>query len=182
MINNSLTYMKKLSFSLLLLFIISCDNNDDSENIGNDATRLDLVTGINIRSSVNAPDVQLGNPNITMNTDFRIFPNPPIGTVFLTSAREIEEVWIIEGNAEKSFQETDFSTLLRPDLYTEDDIDSQAILKFPDQNVGNITLDLTDLNIGYYRVFVKMDGNLYWDNIYVSDGSVAIEQLIVFWE
>ena len=177
-----MTYMKKLSFSLLLLFILSCDNNYDAENTGNDATRLDLVTGVHIRSSANAPEIQLGNPNITMNTDFRLFPNPPIGTVFLTSVRAIEEVWITEGNAEKSFQETDFSVLLHPNLYTEDDIDSQAILKFSDQNTGNITLDLTDLNIGYYRVFVKIDGNLYWDNIYVSDGSVAIEQLIVFWE
>lgn len=172
--------MKQILLSLFTLLMIGC-GNDDSENNSNDETQIDLVTGINIRSSIDSPPTQLGNPNINNDNDFIAFPNPPIGTLFISSDNEISDVWIVPSIAEKSFQQLDFIDILSWDLYAENEIDSHSELKFLNQNSTNLTLNLETLDAGYYKIFVKIDGTFYWENIYSSDGSQEIGELIDFW-
>ncbi len=176
----TLNQMKKLFLSLISVFIFGCDN-DNSEDNSSAETKINLVTGINIRSSIVSAPIRLGNPNVNNNDNFIPFPNPPIGTLFITSNDEISDVWIVPSTAERSFQQVDFDKILSSDIYPENEIDSQSELKFLNQNSTDLTLNLENLDIGYYRVFVKIKGTFYWDNIYASDGSLGIEELIDFW-
>ncbi|SEC23402.1 hypothetical protein SAMN05192540_2682 [Maribacter dokdonensis] len=173
--------MKKIYLLLFTLLLIGCEK-DAPENNSTDETQIDLITGINIRSFVNSPATRLGNPNINNNNNFIAFPNPPIGTLFITSNNVISDVWIVPSTAEKSFQQVDFNEILKSDLYTENEINSLSDSKFLNQNSNNLTLNLENLDVGYYKVFVKINGTFYWENIYSSDGSQEIEELIDFWK
>ncbi|SHJ46502.1 hypothetical protein SAMN04487911_12215 [Arenibacter nanhaiticus] len=173
--------MKKLVISLISLCTLGCDK-DTQENILGDPTSIDIVTGMHIRSSRNSAPILLGNPNSNNKDNFIAFPNPPIGTLYISATSKISNVWIIPSMAKKSFQEIGFSEILTSDIYTENEIDSRSELRFPDQNATEIALPLERLKVGYYKVFIKKNDTLYWDNIYVSDGSIGIEKLIDSWK
>jgi hypothetical protein len=54
-------------------------------------------------------------------------------------------------------------------------------MEFTNLNTPDIILNLDQLTAGYYRVYVKIGGILYWDNIYIPDGNFVIDDLINFW-
>ncbi|WP_419213491.1 hypothetical protein ACNR9Q_04875 [Maribacter sp. X9] len=172
--------MKKIILCLFALLIISCNNQDPEDN-SNAETQIELVTGINIKDSFDAPPTRLGNPNIKNNDEFTAFPNPPIGTLFLSSNYVISDVWIVPANADKIFQQVDFNRILISDLYSENEINSKSNLKFIDQGSSTLSLNLETLDVGYYKVFVKIEDTIYWENIFASNGSQSIEELIEFW-
>ncbi|WP_299275974.1 hypothetical protein [uncultured Psychroserpens sp.] len=172
--------MKKMTIIFALLICISCSNDDDNNN-STVETNIELVTGINIRSSEFSAPTQLGNPNVLTNNQFIAYPNPPAGALSLLASENISDVWIIPANAQKTFQQTDFNSVLNSNLYAESLIESNAEMEFMNLNTTNLVLNLENLAAGYYRVFVKINGTLYWDNIYIPEDNFEIDDLINYW-
>lgn len=172
--------MKKMTIIFALLLFISCSNDDDNNNSTSE-TAVELVTGINIRNSEFSQPTQLGNPNVFTNNQFIAYPNPPAGALSLQAIENISDVWITSANAEKIYQQTDYNSILNSDLYTQSLIESNAEMDFPNLNSTNLVLNLESLTSGYYRVFVKINGNLYWDNIYIPESNFEIDDLINYW-
>ncbi len=172
--------MKKMTIIFALLVLISCSNDDENNNSTSE-TNIELVTGINIRNSEFSSPTQLGNPNVLTNNQFIAYPNPPAGALSLSASENISDVWITSANAEKIYQQTDFNSILNSNLYTVSEIELNSEMEFTDLNSTNLVLNLENLNSGYFKVFVKIDGNLYWDNIYIPENNFEIDDLINFW-
>jgi|LauGreSBDMM110SN_4_FD.fasta_scaffold35502_2 YbbR domain-containing protein len=172
--------MKKISIFFALLIFISCSNNNENRNSSTE-TSIELVTGINIRSSEYSEPIQLGNPNILNNNKFIAYPNPPSGALSLLAYENISDVWITPANAEKIYQQTNFKSILNSELYDQGLIESNAEIEFLNFSSKNLVLNLENLTSGYHRVFVKIDGTIYWDNIYIPDSNFEITDLINYW-
>jgi len=172
----------KLFYGILIgLLILSSCSNDDDTNISINETDIDLVTGINIRNSEFSEVIQLGNPNVFSNNQFIAYPNPPAGVLSLSSSQNISDVWIRPANANRIHQETDFNSILNSDLYVETQIQSNSELEFSNLSFLNLDLNLESLNSGYYKVFTKINGEIYWENIFVAENNFEIEYLINYW-
>ncbi|WP_353778896.1 hypothetical protein [Winogradskyella sp. 3972H.M.0a.05] len=172
--------MKNLALILTLLLLVSCNNDDENNNITSE-TQIDLVTGINVRQDEFSTPIQLGNPNVFTNNQFITFPNPATEALSLLSPQGITDVWIVPANADKIYQETNFSSILNSDLYAETLIQQNTELGFSDLNSTNLILNLEDLSSGYYKVFVKINGSIFWENIYIAGNNFEIDDLINYW-
>ena len=173
--------MKKILLVIIVIVLNSCNKNDDNDEIG--ASTIDLVTGINFRQTFDDTSLTLGNPNNYTNNIFVIYPNPAVDFLSIASNENITKVWIIPGNPNKIYQQTDFSTIYNPSTYTESQIQTKSLLELNDLNSTNVLVDLNSLNTGYYRIFLKINNALYWDNIYLEkDGDEdSINEIINFW-
>lgn len=170
--------MKKWFSVILVLVFMGCDSDD----LGGGAAQLDLVTGLMARSSAQEPATVLGNPNVRNGNLFHIAPNPSTDNVVLFATENIDQAWIVAGKPLRKYKEVDFTTLLDASLYTDAEIAGKALKSYPDLNSQQVMLNVGELAAGYYRVFVKINGQLYWENLYFSaDGSTDLQTLVNFW-
>lgn len=181
----------KISYLFILLltfFILSCSNDDDG---GNNATDIYIVTGLVAKSSNFSEGFLLGNPNTRMPLNFTstsiiAYPNPVINalSIELTQTEEvISDIYLIEAVSKKnSFQNVDFEELLTNTTYSIEEVSEASLISFNNLSSNNITLNLEGYNTGYYRVFIKTDSNLYWDNIYIDNEGVDITEFFDSWE
>lgn len=160
--------MKKILFILLTFLLLSCGNDDETTNL-TESTSLNLVTGINCRQNFDDPVFELGNPNILVNNKFVIYPNPVNSSFFILAQENVTDVWIVPANPEKIHQELNFSSILNTNLYSEQSIILNSNFSLNGQSSSNIGVNIETLAKGYYRVFVKIGGEIYWDNIYKYD-------------
>lgn len=125
----------------------------------------------------------LGNPNNYTTNIFTIYPNPSTGFLSIASNTNITKVWVIPGNPNKIHQQTDFSSVLNSSLYSESQIQEKSQLKLNDINSLNIILDINSLNSGYYKVFIKINNAIYWDNIYLEKNGDedSFNEIINYW-
>jgi hypothetical protein len=174
--------MKKALLILLSTFALSCAHDDANPTNETDSN---LVTGIIFRQNFDDTPFQLGNPNILVNNKFVIYPNPAHETAFVTAQENITDVWIVSANPEKIYQDVDFSSILTTNLYSEQSISGDSDFSLTGQSSNDIALNLGNLEKGYYRVFVKIGGEIYWDNLYKYDDQVnheaEIASIIDFW-
>lgn len=174
--------MKKLLF-LASILAISC-SSDDTNNPDN--TALNLVTGINYRQSPEDVPLQLGNPNVLVNNKFVIYPNPANEIVNVSAQENITDVWVVRGNAQKIYQDVNFSSILNTSLYTQQSIATQSDFSLNGQASDGIGMNIGTLEKGYYRVFVKIGGQIYWDNLYKyengGNNEEGFAELSTFWE
>ena len=170
--------MRKILILFASILLLSC--SDDSSTPFNE-TDLNLITGINLTDTGTNVAMQLGNPNV-LNNLLTVYPNPPSGMISIKSFENIEDIWLVPAKAQKVFQTTNFNDILNSELYTESELDSNSELKFLDINFNNIQLNLENLSSGYYKLFVKIKGNIYWENIYVPNSNFDINDLIKFWD
>jgi len=169
--------MKRIIVFLVVVFFIRCSNNNDINNSENQ-TDINFVTGINLINNFGIKTGELGNPNELNNNNFDFFPNPSINILNLYSIENISKIWIRPANSNKNYQQTDFESILNSGLYSENQIESGAELKFSDSNLSGIKIDLGSLESGYYRVFVKINEKIYWENIFVGE----LQDLINYWD
>lgn len=174
--------MKKItSLLILLLVVFSCQSDDDSSASTNE-TDLDLVTGLLIRDMQANALMNLGNPNINTNLAI-MYPNPAIDVlridVFGNSG--ITDVWFVKANAQKTHQDVDFDSLLSSDTYSESDIEDESEYYFSFNESGNAIINLENYPNGYYKVFVKINNQIEWNNIYVGN-DMDIDDLMNFWD
>ena len=154
----------------VIILFVSCGVNDDKE--------IDVVTGLHLFDA-NGSALGLWNePNDNLG-DALCYPNPSNGILSLASQDQIIKVWILEGNCMASSDETireDASTL----NYTIGKIEEQQIREIPiiDFN-GIITLNLTDLGEGFYRIFyMTVPEDLFWQNVYVDPNITSFQDLL----
>ncbi|MEO5777203.1 MAG: hypothetical protein ABIQ27_09860 [Flavobacterium sp.] len=175
--------MKKGLFILISILALSC--NSDETNL-TDKTAINLVTGVNFRQNFDDLPLQLGNPNVLVNDRFLIYPNPANETFYIVAQENVTDVWIVPANPEKIYQDEDFSIVLNTNSYTEQSIDPNSDVSLSGLSSGNISMDITTLEKGYYKVFVKIGGEIYWDNLYKYENGGNNEEQIAailnFWD
>ncbi|MBU2951468.1 hypothetical protein KO493_12250 [Tamlana agarivorans] len=171
-----------MTIIFVLLLLVSCSSDSENNN-STSKGEVELVTGINIRSSEYSEVTRLGNPNVFTKNQFVVFPNP-LARPYLSvkSSVNISDAWVISANAEKTQQQADFSSILNSDYYNESEIELNAKMEFIDVNSTNLILNLENLSSGYYKVFVKINGNLYWDNIFLQGNDLDVDDLINYWD
>ncbi|WP_298553943.1 hypothetical protein [uncultured Algibacter sp.] len=172
----------KIKILFVLVLVVSCKSDDDatSTTSNNESTRIDLVTGMYARASEFGPSIVLGNPNILDDKIF-VYPNPAIGSVVVRSnAEAFSDVWLVKANPLKKFQDEDFSKIFNTSLYSFSEISSQAELSFLDIAGTNLSINLENLSSGYYKVFARINDEIFWTNIYVGNDK-DIDTLINFW-
>jgi hypothetical protein len=170
--------MKKILFACLLLFVLSCSSDSST---GQDA--IDLVTGVTFRQTPEDLPMELGNPNVWVNNQFILYPNPVKQHLLLVSQTPISDIWIIPAHAQKIYQSVDYSTVLTTTTYSEAAVADHASISIDALTSTVVDVNVESLTEGYYRVFVKIDGVLYWDNVYVDPVNTEehIAEVIGFW-
>lgn len=156
--------MKKTLLILISILAISCSN--DETNTQTDKTSINLVTGVHFRQTSDDPGLQLGNPNVLINNKFVIYPNPANESVNILAKETVTDVWFVASNPEKIHQEVNFSTILNTNLYSEQSIISHSKFSLNEKSSSNFSMNISTLPKGYYKVFVKIGGVIYWDNLY----------------
>ena len=142
---------------------LSCSKDNGGQT---DKTNMNLVTGLKCRQSPDDLDLQLGNPNVLVNNQFTVYPNPVNETLFIAAQDNITDVWVVPAHPEKIYQTINFGSVLNSGLYTETNIIAQSGFSLNGQSSNFASLNVGALSKGYYKVFVKIGGVLYWDNIY----------------
>ncbi|MGK4568571.1 hypothetical protein [Flavobacterium sp. 3HN19-14] len=148
--------MKKQLLIIISIFALSCSGDDNLP----DATALNLITGINCRQNFDDAPLKIGNPNIFVNNKFVIFPNPATSNVYILSQENITNIWVVPSDPQKIYQDTDFNAILNSGLYTETSIIAKSDLSINAQPSDHINLDITGLEKGYYKVFIKIGGQV----------------------
>ena len=173
--------MKKLMmvFFFISLFM-SCSNDDKIENSLTSQTNINLVTGIDLRQDEFSETIRLGNPNTFIDQTL-VYPNPPVDFLSIQTfnGADISSVWIVNGQKEKIYQDLNFDSVLNSDLYTIQELENQATLQFLDNASSNLLVNLENLSDGYYRIFIEVNENIEWHNIY--KGGVDITNFINSW-
>jgi hypothetical protein len=155
--------MKKSLLIFISILSLSC-SSDDNSNPSN--TDMNLVTGINLRQTSDDIGLEFGNPNILVNNKFVAYPNPANNVVYIAAQENITDIWLVPGTPIKIYQNTNFSSLLNSALYPEASIITNADFALNGQASDVIGLNISTLEKGYYKVFVKIGGQIYWDNLY----------------
>lgn len=202
----------KYAFILLLSFLlINCSSDDTPETGPSAKTDIKLVTGILLRSDFTEQPIVVGNPNdksinnnapksaqaailkefeplttANLAAGLIAYPNPAINSISLNTnnVSEIDAIWFLKGEVSTKKQDVDFQTTLKNVFYEETLIDQSSILKKTDLS-GNttFTIDLSTLDNGFYRVFVKSAVGIEWQNIYVANtmNALTIEEITQLW-
>ncbi len=152
-----------------VIFSISCDPEITPSK---DYASTDAVTGLKLFDFSGQAIGVWREPN-QKDADVRLFPNPNDGTFFLFSVdKSLEKLWIIEGDCFR-------------DSISQDIVSSSQSLSYDEEDIGNLSLITTEiedfqsqiaingeeLSDGFYKVFYKIDEELYWHNIYVNKTS-----------
>ena len=170
-----------LSIFLITMFLVSCQNDDDTSS-STDEINLELVTGIElVNPQGNIVDI-LGNPNINKGQGI-MYPNPAIDALSIVdlSNTGITDIWFVKANAEKTYQNIDFNSLLNSETYSESEIENESEYYFSFNENQNALINLENYQSGYYKVFVKINNQIEWNNIYVGN-DVDIDDLMSFWD
>jgi len=177
--------MKKILLILLTIITLSCNHEDTTTTTPTDKTSINLVTGITCRQAPDDAPTQFGNPNTLVNNKFTIYPNPAVNLFYVISQENVSAAWIVPATPEKIYQEFNFGTILNTNLYTETTIISHSILSMGPQSSDTFSIDITTLEKGYYKLFVKIGTQIYWDNFHkYGDQPTHEEQgaaLINYW-
>jgi hypothetical protein len=89
-------------------------------------------------------------------------------------------VWIIPASPEKIFQDTNFEMILNSNIYSEMELTEKAFLEINNTNSTAVPINFENLDPGYYRVFIKTNNTIMWDNIlFIDDGQLA--DVMDFW-
>ncbi len=170
----------KLFFAIIIgLLILSCDSDDN--DLITSKTDIELITGIVLTDEYGSQISVLGNPNAnSLHTTVYPIPSPDMIRIVAIN-HPISNVWIRKAKSEKIYQQTDFSLILDSDWYTETEILTDCDIVINDINTYSINANIADLSPGYYKVFIKINGDIHWDNIYKSDSNFEIDDLINYW-
>lgn len=176
--------MKKKLFILISILAISC--NKDETNTPTDKTAINLVTGINCRQTPDDTGLKLGNPNALVNSKFLLYPNPANESVYILAQENVTDVWFVSANPEKIYQDVNFSNVLTTNLYTDQSIISNSNFSLSGQTSNSFKMNIGTLAKGYYKVFVRIGGKIYWDNLYKyenqDDNEAQFGKINDFWK
>ncbi|TVQ06952.1 MAG: hypothetical protein EA361_18965 [Bacteroidetes bacterium] len=161
---------------LLVLVVFSLGCSKEEAELRLPEFEVPVVTGYHMRDeaaqpmgAIGLPNVKLGHPSGDWNCDYFIsfFPNPAInfGSIHMKSpnANHIKKVWITRA-------------VFRPPYATPviatDGMNNFIAGGFPliqaETTDDRLFLNLTELPSGYYRLYVSVNGHLFYDNIVID--------------
>ncbi len=193
---------KHFPFILICLTLFFACSDDDNNRL-NTELKITEVTGIETRFLSGELSETYGNPNV-FNDQILVHPNP-VDNLLIINSNDILNIWILPAKETTSQQETDFSVNLKSTTFNEETITTNAVLKFEFENQtktgantssdntlsvnsfsapfnSSKSIDLKELENGFYKVFVKTESGVYWDNIYkAGDNPLILEFLKNIW-
>lgn len=163
--------MKNKILILISILAISCSKEETVKET--EKTSLNLITGINFRETGDNKEMllHLGNANILTNNKFLIYPNPATDKVYISAQENVTYIWFVKGNPEKIYQDFTFGNILNSDFYDEKSIVLNSKNSVNGQSSKEFSLNIETLEKGYYKVFIKIGGKIYWDNLYKYDNT-----------
>ncbi len=173
--------MKKwMLFVFVLTIFMSCGDSDDEDF---DPTRLDIVTGMNLKNDLGQAVEVWGNPNVSSTSSVIVFPNPAIETLRVQANTGIQNIWIVNGFPSRRFFDTNFAQVFADNPFQQVEIEAVASRTFDNLNGNTITLNVSDIAQGYYRLFVQLqNGTIILDNIYIDQSGNPDVTGINFWD
>jgi len=171
--------MKNLLLLFFIAFLVSCvdkTSQDDTDLI----TEISIVTGIQLFDSDGVFEGSLGNPNVIVDSNvLSVYPTVSEETIIVRANDNIQNIWILNGDPTLFYQQIDYSTVVSSSTYSEEEIVSSLSFSY-DASANNVTIGLSNLQKGFYRIFVKLaDDKIHWQNVYV--GTQEDEELN-FWQ
>ncbi len=176
-LNQKLIVMNRNSLLILLVivaFAISCSKEE--ADLRMPEFEVPVVTGFHMRDeaaqpmgSIGIPNVKLGHPSGNWDSEYFItfFPNPAInrGTVYMKSPDEydVKKVWLTRAVFKPPFSIPDIDTDGMNNF-----IAGGTPLIQAETTDDHLFLNLTDLSSGYYRLYVSVNGHLFYDNIVID--------------
>lgn len=187
--------------------LFSCKNDDSNEaDFKGISLDLNVVTGIAVRANFEDPSIIYGNPN-NFSEKMVLYPNPVISNLSIKTNNKITNAWIIPATPQLKDQEVDFSNKLTSNSVFESEVISNSIVskeynfsdskekpvnteegdvltidEFRPEFNKEIDIDVRSLEPGYYKVFVKVDDALFWDNFLIPSETNSFEDLEAFWK
>ncbi|MAN28976.1 MULTISPECIES: hypothetical protein [Mesonia] len=168
----------------ICLFFSAC-NNDDDDSASSNKTDIQLVTGLYARQSPNMQPLTLGNPNVFMDYNkVSVYPIPTINQLSISAnyTHEIEKIWLVPAEEDKIYQDEDFNAVFNEYTYKEESISNKAIIQIEDINATDLSVNLEDKAPGYYKVFIKIENTIYWDNIYKVGNNENGDEVFNYWQ
>jgi len=162
--------MKKIAFGLIVALFISCENNDEVP-IDPETFRIDMVTGLNIRNESGDIVETWGNPNVYGYLQMKIGPIPARETIRIESSLYvIDNIYIVRASHTREFSDVDYNQAFINNPVQIEEVQTASTRTFSDLDVNEITIDVSELPQGYYRVFVEANGGyqILSENIYLD--------------
>ena len=153
------------TFISLILLLSSCSKDKDEPKSYDN-----IITGFIFRNDVGYAIGQIGNPNIKITNGETIqvvsYPNPSraIINIYISNIETDTPIKIaITKGLFKEDADVDiinYTSLseITSDIIFEDIIDNK-----------NFSIDLSSFDDGYYRIFVEINNDVYYDNIKKGD-------------
>ncbi len=171
--------MNKTLFILSIigsLAIGSCKNKEvpEPENQAN-YTSIDVITGMDFFDDNGNPIGRWKSPNHNPGNSFT-YPNPNIGTVSIFSQQNIVRIWLLPATCLTDSVTMDIPALSEDLNYEISELEDVQIKDISIPNFNNqISLDFSDVAIGFYRIFYQMEsGALFWQNLYIDPTATNI--------
>ena len=173
--------MKKwITLLFVLTLFIGCGDNDEEDF---DPTRLDIVTGLNLKDNFGQAAGRWGNPNVTVPTSVVAYPNPVRDALTVRATTGIQNIWIVNGLPSRNFPDTNFTQVFADNPFQQSSIEAVASRSFDNLNGNNIAINLEGISQGYYRLYVQLqNGSIISDNIYITQTGNPDLEGINFWE
>lgn len=173
--------MKKnyvLLFIIGFLFIFSCTKKDTEIRLSE--FEPPTITGVNFRGfdgsdygSIGVPNIKQGNESNDFMSDyyFTFYPNPSAERIFVyikTPAKEeIKKLWIVQANWDDQVPEDWIGLNLATNMTVGGSPLYQA-----EFTSGGIAIDLSYFPQGYYRIYLKVNEHLLYDNLIINKSKI----------
>lgn len=167
---------RNLLLILLVLVVFSLGCSKEEAELRLPEFEVPVVTGFHMRDeagifmgSIGLPNVKLGHPSGNWDAEYFInfFPNPAInrGNIYMKSPNEydVRKVWLTRAVFKPPYDAPGIAT---------DGMNNFIASGFPliqaETTEDHLSLNLTDLPSGYYRLYVSVNGLLFYDNIVID--------------
>ena len=113
-----------------------------------------------------------------------VYPIPTINQLSISAnyTHEIEKIWLVPAEEDKIYQDEDFNAVFNEYTYKEESISNKAIIQIEDINATDLSVNLEDKAPGYYKVFIKIENTIYWDNIYKVGNNENGDEVFNYWQ
>lgn len=163
----------KLLFLSTLMLTLSCSKESE---IRLSEFEIPIITGFELRDVqgqtmgiYGIPNIKLGNESNSYNSEyfFSLYPNPctDICTVYIKApnSNAAKYVWIVQA------QYRDNNTTILMNLGTNSIYVGGTPLIETEFTTNNIVVDLSSLSEGYYRMYLKVDDLILFDNLVITN-------------
>ncbi len=163
--------MNKLKIlSIFLILTFSCSEDESVTRIAQFETP--VLTGFQLRDEMGQRLETIGEPNLQLSssnsmTSFYFYPNPCTGNcaVQIKSENSVDKkyIWIVKA----LYNEYDINATVNTGNATTLFIGGEALINH-EFFQNSLNINLNSLSDGYYRIYVKVDDEILYDNLILS--------------